>query len=71
MAQLFPTDLLGSLVSPIDNPKNLEVAFDSDFTFLDHVSAVCRVCFIKIKTLTRIRRYLDIKTATVLANEFS
>ena len=61
-------DLLGSLVSPSDNDKKFGVTFGSDFTFSDHVSTVCRACFIKSRTLTCIRRYLNLTTATMLAN---
>ena len=40
LANISPIDLLGALVSCSDNAKNLGVTFESDFTFLDHVSAI-------------------------------
>ena len=66
--QVFAIDLLVSLVSPSNNAKNPGVSFDSNFAFSDHVFAVCRACFIKIRTLTHIHRYLNLNTATMLAN---
>ena len=55
-------------MSPCKNAKNLGVIFDSTFSFSDHVSALCKACFPKIRVLSRVRRYLNTKAATMLAN---
>ena len=68
LASFFPTDILGSLVSPCKSAKNLGVLFDSSFTFSSHISSVCRACFINIRVFCRVRCYLSLKAATMLAN---
>ena len=47
--------------------RNLGVFFDSGFTFSSHVSSICKSCFVHLRDLKRIRRYLPQKVAIKLA----
>ena len=47
--------------------RNVGVIFDSNFSFLSHVSAVCRPCRYHIRDLRLIRRYLRFDSAKLLA----
>ena len=48
--------------------KNLAVVFDSNFTFLDHVSQVIKSTRVHVRDLCRIRPLLDSKASVLLAN---
>ena len=60
-------ELLGVKTNPAKYAQNLGVIFDKNFTFLSHISAVCSSCFYHIRDLRRIRRYLDLDSAKLLA----
>ena len=64
----FPIEILGSDLLPTDKVKNLGVTFDSRLTFSDHVSSVCRQCYVGLRDFRRIRRYLTKDTAIIVAN---
>jgi hypothetical protein len=64
----IPIDILGHLLSPINNFHNLDVVFDSSLSFSNHVSAVCTACFASLKNLAHIRRYLPKPVAICVAN---
>ena len=63
----FPTQLLGNFISPTDTVKNLGVTFDSGDTFTSHVTNMCHTCYYHLKDLRRIRKFLSVKTAALLA----
>ena len=65
--QKFPTQFLGNSISPTNEVKNLSVTFDSGNTFATH-SQVCRACYYHLKDLRRIRKFLSVETAALLAN---
>ena len=48
--------------------KNLGVIFDSDNSFDNHVAKVCRACYYHLRDLRRIRKFLGVETAILLAN---
>ena len=64
----FPTQLLGNSISPTDTVKNLGVIFDYGNTFSNHVTNMCRACYYHLKDLRRIRKFLSVETAALLAN---
>ena len=64
----FPTQLLGNSISPTDTVKNLGVTFDSGNTFTSHITNMCRTCYYHLKDLRRIRKFLSVDTAALLAN---
>ena len=64
----FPTELLGSWLSPSGKVRNLGVIFDSRLSLTQHVSAVCSSCYYHIRDLSRIRRHLSISVASQIAN---
>ena len=45
LSHCFPVDILGNLLTPTDKVRNLGVVFDCDFSFSQHVSAICKSCF--------------------------
>ena len=48
--------------------KNLGVIFDSDNSFDNHFAKLCRTCYYHLHDLRRIRKFLSVKTAILLAN---
>ena len=66
--QKFPTQFLGNSISPTNEVKNLGVTFDSGNTFASHITKVCRACYYHLKDLRRIRKFLSVETAALLAN---
>ena len=64
----FPVSILGSLLHPVDSVRNLRVWFDADFSFTENVKMTCKVCFLQMSDLRRIREYLTPKVAVLAAN---
>ena len=60
--------LLQNNISPSVEVKNLGVIFDSDNSFDNHVAKVCRACYYHLRDLRRIRKFLGVETAILLAN---
>ena len=48
--------------------KNLGVIFDSDNSFDNHGTKVCQACYYHLHDLRRIRKFLSVETAILLAN---
>ena len=46
----------------------LGVIFDSGNTFSNHITNMCRACYYHLKDLRRIRKFLSVETAALLAN---
>ena len=66
--QKFPTQFLRNSISPTNEVKNLGVTLDSGNTFASHITKVCRACYYHLKDLRRIRNFLSVETAALLAN---
>ena len=64
----FPVPLLQNNISPSVEVKNLGGIFDSDISFDNHVAKVCRACYYHLRDLRRIRKFLGVETAILLAN---
>ena len=67
----FPTQLLGNSISPTDTVKNLGVTFDSGNTFTSQLTNMCRAYYYHLKDLRRIRKFLIVDTAALLANSMT
>ena len=65
---MFPIELFGVKTYPAKSAQNLGVIFDKNFNFRSHISAICSACFYHIRDLRRIRHYLDLNGAKLLAN---
>ena len=63
----FPVKLLGSDIFPSDTIRNLDVVFDSNFNFRQHISQVCKSCFYHIRDLRRIRCHISISTPKTIS----
>ena len=61
----FPTQLLGTSVSPTDTVKNLGVTFDFGNTFTSYIK-ICPACHCHLKDLRCIHKLLSVKTAALL-----
>ena len=48
--------------------ESLGVTFDSDNSFDNHVAKVCQACYYHLHDLQRIRKFLSVETAILLAN---
>ena len=68
LAPNFPVPLLQNNISLSVEVKNLGVIFDSDNSFDNHVAKVCRACYYHLRDLRRIRKFLGVETAILLAN---
>ena len=64
----FPVSILGSLLHPVDSVRNLGVWFDADFSFSEHIKRTCKACFLQMRDLRRIRKYLTPEVAVLAAN---
>ena len=42
--------------------------FDAEFSFFKHVKRTCKVCFLQMRDLRRIRQYLAREVAVLAAN---
>ena len=54
----FPTHILSQSITPAASALNLEVTFDENFNFKQHISETCLCCFYHIRDLRRIRRFI-------------
>ena len=61
----FPVSILGSLLHPV---RNLGVWFDADFSFSEDIKRTCKACFLQMRNLRRIRKYLTSEVAVLAAN---
>ena len=68
LSDSFPVNILGNCLSPTDVVRNLGVLFDAKFCFTNHVNSVIKSCFISLRDLHRIRRFLSVDTSVVIAN---
>ena len=68
ISSYFPVSILGSFLHPVDSVRNLGVWFDADFSFTEHVKMTCKVCFLQIRDLRRIRQYITPEVAVLAAN---
>ena len=64
----FPVNILSNVISPVDAFRNLDVRFDSDFSFSCHVMKVCKACFAHVRDLKRLRGHLMHEAALMAAN---
>ena len=68
LSDSLPVNILGNCLSPADVVRNLGVLFDAKFCFTNHVNSVIKSCFISLRDLHRIRRFLSVDTSVVIAN---
>jgi len=59
---------LGIPISPSIHARNLGVEFDSDLSFSQHISNVCRSSYYQIRQFRQLRSSLDTNSAKLLAN---
>ena len=64
----FPVNILGTFLSPVGVVRNLDVWFDSDFSFLRRIQNICKSCFAQIRDLKRLRGYLTYHASPMAAN---
>ena len=58
----------GIVSPPTDVASNLGVLFNAKFCFTNHVNSVIKSCFISLRDLRHIRRFLSVDTSVVIAN---
>ena len=68
LSDSFPVKILGNCLSTTDVARNLGVLFDAKFCFTDHVNSVIKSCFISMRDLHHIRKFLSVNTSVVIAN---
>ena len=64
----FPIEVFGVNTYPAKSARNLGVIFDKNFNFRSHISAISSAFVYHIRDLQRIRCYLDLNGAKLLAN---
>ena len=62
-----PVKILGNCLSPMDVVHNLGVLFDAKFCFTNHVNSLIKSCFISLRDLHHIRRFLSVDTSLMIA----
>ena len=62
----FPVNILGKDTSPPDTGRNLGVVFDSNLSFHQYISQVCKSCFYDIRDFRLIRRHLSLSSAKTI-----
>ena len=68
LSHVFPVNILGNDLSPVDKVRNLGVIFDSGFSFSDQVSSIRKSCYYHIRDFARIRRHLPKSVSISVAN---
>ena len=68
LSDSFPVNILGNCLSPTDVVRNLGFFFDAKFCFTNHVNSVVKFCFIILRDLHCIRRFLSVDASVVIAN---
>ena len=68
LSALFPINILGNKLSPVENVCNLGVMSNAGFSFPSHMSPICKQCSYHICDQARIRRFLSKSFAITLAN---
>ena len=53
---------------PTNKDKNLDVTFDSGNIFTSHITKVCHAWYHYLRDFRRIRKFLSVETAAMLAN---
>ena len=66
LSDSFPVNILGNC--PTDVVLNLGVLFDAKFCFTIHINSVIRSCFISLRALHHIRRFLSVVIANALVS---
>ena len=61
----FPIDILGNPLHLTESVRNLDVWFDSDFSFSKHVQDVCKGCFSKLRDFRKYLAVLDSRCSCV------
>ena len=59
----FPVSILGNLLHLVDSVRNLDVWFDAEFSFSEHVKRTCKACFLQMRDLHRMRQYFTPEVA--------
>ena len=54
-------------VSPCNSAKNIGVIFDSALSMEDQINSVCKSCYLQLRHISQIRKYLSEDAAATLA----
>ena len=68
LSDSFSVNILGNCLSPTDVVRDLDVLFDAKFCFTNHIKFIIKSCFISLRDLHCIRRFLSVDTSVVIAN---
>ena len=69
--QSFPPLRFGSdIIKPTESAKNIGVIFDSTMSMIPHVNNTCKAAFYHLRNISRIRRFLSVKTTETLIHAF-
>ena len=55
-------------VQPVDSARNIGVVIDKHLTMAEQVSSVCKACYVQIRTISRVRRFLSQEATESLVN---
>ena len=66
----FPIYILGNPLHPTKSVKNLDVWFDSDFSFSIHIQNVCKSYVIQLRDFRNIRQFLTHDAAVLVVSAF-
>ena len=67
----LPVLLFGSdLITPSPKARNIGVTFDSTLSMVPHINNICKSSFYHLRNISRIRKYISVKTTETLVHAF-
>ena len=57
-------------IMPVSSARNLGVIFDQEITLVEHVTTICKTCFLHLRNIAKIRYSLSQKDTEILVHAF-
>ena len=70
MQSLLPLCFGKDRIQPSQSARNIGANFDSTMTMLPQVNSVCKSAFYHLRNISRIRKFLSLKTTEILVHAF-
>ena len=55
---------------PVSSARNIGVVFDREMTLVEHVTTICKTCFLQLRNIAKIRDSLSQKDTEILVHAF-
>ena len=57
-------------ITPVSSARNIGVVFDQEMTLAEHVTTICKTCFLHLMNIAKIRDSLSQKDTEILVHAF-